>query len=362
MITVRATIILLLSLLFIQVLPGEITATYTPANSIYLQKGDEVMVLPNTPAGTFPADKYVIYLGTINIYKGSNDTYYRPRLFNYFNSNKIYVYGPHVGWSKDHSFFMVYAKNSMRNDAFEIYINNKEAILHDWSDTPITSNPFIVDLFLVSHEPTSRFDVNGTYYIPEGTLGSFNIVVNSDGAYGGQIYVPINGQTIPPDGAPPPTTTPITGGGIGAPIPGIPVGEEPEPLMFQVDIIDYCPFNLNQAFSQTGVKVATTTITVHNGQQGENYNIKIRFTNPQNSPNFTLRPPNKTYGYDIPYKLQFGNKSNIVGGELYDWENLSFGGDNSRDIYVYEVNKSKADLAPAGEFVDTIQVEIFNTN
>ena len=357
----RLISILFISLFLIQVLPSAITATYTPASSIYLQKGNEVST-PNTPLGTFASNVMVMYLGTITITKGANETYYIPLLVNYFTADHIYVHGPHKGWTQQYSEFQVHAKNSMQSQANKIWLADTTTPLYNWSKTPITDNPYIVDLFLVSLQPPSRFDEDGLYSIPAGSLGSFNITVYRDSNQNILEYISVNGQNVPPGGGPPASTTPIPGAGVGAEIPGIPVGEEPLPLMFQVDIQPHSPFNLNQAYGDTGVKVATTQIFVINGQEGTNYNLKIKFTNPQNSSNFTLRPAESPYGYAIPYKMRFGTQDDVKGGTLYDWNNLSPTGNNYREIYVYKVDEAAVGHAPAGVFEDTILVEIFNNN
>jgi hypothetical protein len=352
--------LLLLSLFLGSTVFGVITATYSAAPYITLKKGNEVST-PNTPAGTFSSGNMVIYLGTISITKGAGDKYYRPLLENYFTVDPIYIYGPHAGWQQNYSEFQVYAKNSMQGQANKIWLADQETPLYNWSNTEITNNPFVVDLFLVSIAEAFRFDENATYSMLPGTLGSFNIKVSITTNYVEQ-YISVNNQSIPPGGSPPADPIPIPEDGPGAPIPEIPVGDPPQPLMFQINIIDDSPFILSQAYGNTGVKVATTEVIVVNGEAGQTYGVQVKFTNPQNATTFSLRPKDKPNGYAIPYRLKFGSINNVVGNSLYDWNNLSPTSINSREIKVYDVSETAVSNAPSGVFEDTILVEIFSTN
>jgi hypothetical protein len=141
---------------------GTIAATYTPASYLNFKKGDEVSRLPATPLGTFSSTKLVAYLGTIVITRDVSDAYYRPVLVNYDSVQAIYVRGPLSGWGGGihDTQFNVYAKNSMRNEAHPLWLHDTEANLYsdNWNLNPqITDNPFIIDLFLVSHQPASLY-------------------------------------------------------------------------------------------------------------------------------------------------------------------------------------------------------------
>lgn len=356
---------LLLGVLLGSTLFGAITATYSPASYLNFKRGDEVSRLPATPLGTFSSDRLVAYLGTIIITRDGGDAYYRPVLVNYDNAAAIYVRGPLSGWGggiHDTQFY-VYAKNTMRSEAHPLWLAQSEANLYndDWNLNPqITDNPFIVDLFLVSHHPASLYIEDESYTLPQGALGSFNVKVSIDSNHSNQEFVPVNGQSIPPDGTPPADPIPIPEAGSGAPIPEIPYGDDPLPIMFQINIIENSPFVLTQAYNND-VKVATAELIVVNGEEGQTYSVEIKFTNPQNSNTFSLRPKDKPNGYAIPYRLKFGSINNVVGNTLYDWDSLSPVGVNSKDIKIYDISKTVVDNAPAGIFEDTILVEIFST-
>ncbi len=305
------------------------------------------------------------YLGTIVITRDVSDAYYRPVLVNYDSVQAIYVRGPLSGWGGGihDTQFNVYAKNSMRNEAHPLWLHDTEANLYsdNWNLNPqITDNPFIIDLFLVSHQPASLYIENESYTLASGALGSFNVKVSQDSDHNNRVFVPVNGQNIPPGGAPPADPIPIPEAGSGTPIPDIPYGDDPVPVMFQINILENSPFVLSQAYNND-VKVATAELIVVNGESGQTYGVEVKFTNPQNANTFSLRPQDKPNGYAIPYRLKFGSINNVVGNTLYDWNNLSPTGGNSRDIKVYDISRSVVENAPAGTFEDTILVEIFST-
>lgn len=342
-----------------------ITATYTPASSLIFKLGNEISVSPNTPAGTFSSSKLVAYVGSVVITKSSNaDRYWRPLLQNSGSTDFIDVYGKLNGWGgQGTTQFGVYVKNSIKNTPFAIWLGDSEGALHPWNEqnTEIVDNPFYADLFLVSGQPSSLYIEDETYTVVNGTLGSFNILVSTDSNFtpAGDEYISVNGQTIPENGQPPADPIPIPEAGPGAPIPEIPYGEEPEPLSYSLNIVNKSPFLLSGAYNGS-VNVATTELTISNGEQGQQYAVQIKFTNPQNIQNFTLRPDGNINGYPIPYRMRFGNQ-NIKGGSLYDWVDLN-NGINQEDIYIYDVDPEDVAMAPAGAFKDTILVEIFSPN
>jgi hypothetical protein len=364
--TIKRSIFLLLILFIVSHSAfSVITATYTPASSLVFKLGNEISVPPNTPAGTFPSSKLVAYIGSVVITKSSdNDRYWRPLLENNGSTNHIDVYGKLNGWGgQGTTQFDVYVKNSIKNTPFKIWLGDSEAALHPWdeSSTEIVANPFYADLFLVSGQPSSLYIEDETYTVVNGTFGSFNILVSTDSNFTqeGDEYVSVNGQTVPENGQPPADPIPIPEAGPGAPIPEIPYGEEPLPLGYSLNIINKSPFLISGAYNGN-VNVATAELAISNGEQGQQYEVQVKFTNPQNLPNFTLRPDGNINGYPIPYKMRFGNE-NIIGSSLMDWKNLN-NGINQKDIYVYDVNPNDVSMAPAGTFKDTILVEIFSSN
>lgn len=359
----RVLFFLLFTLVIIPNLFSVITATYTPASTVFFKKGQEVYT-PNTPAGSFSNNYLFAHIGTITIFKGPNDRYWDPMLVNINTAGTIAFVGPIIGWGSGDSLteLYVHGKSSMQSAPVAYWLSQETWALESWYGVEITDNPYVVDLFLRSHYDPSKYDENAIYSIPAGELGSFNIKVTTDLDRKVTEYISINGQTIPPGGGPPATPVPIPEGGPGAPITNIPIGDIPLPLTFHISIRNESPFNLNHAYGSNGVKVATTEVVIANGEVGKNYNLKVKFTNPQNVSTFTLRPKDVPNGYAIPYKLRFGNINNISGGTLYDWNNLITTNVNSREIMVYDLNESAAGNAPAGVFEDTITVEIITTN
>jgi hypothetical protein len=364
--TIKRSIFLLLILFIVSHSAfSVITATYTPASSLVFKLGNEISVPPNTPAGTFSSSKLVAYLGSIKITKSSgSDHYYRPLTVNYGTANEFTVSGRITQWGGGvhETGFYTYVKNSMIAQPYRIHLGDSQGALYDWQlRNEITANPFIVDIFLVSHFDSYYYIEDEIYTIVSGTLGSFNILVSTDSDFTkeGEIYISINGQEVPQGGEPPADPIPIPGGGHGAPIPEIPYGEEPLPLGYSLNIINKSPFLISGAYNGN-VNVATAELALSNGEQGQQYEVQVKFTNPQNLPNFTLRPDGNINGYPIPYKMRFGNE-NIIGSSLMDWKNLN-NGINQKDIFVYDVNPNDVSMAPAGPFKDTILVEIFSSN
>ncbi len=361
----RVLFFIIIALVLTQALFGAITATYVPANPVYFKKGNEIST-PNTPAGSFPSNRLVAHLGTVTIFKGPNDRYWDPFLVNINTVDNVSFIGPYISWDGEYreqtTQLTIHGKSSMQSSPIDYWLSDDEWPLQSWYGTEITDNPYVVDFFLKSRKEASDYDENGIYTIPPGELGSFNIKVTTDLDRKIEKYISINGQEIPPGGQPPATSVPIPEGGPGAPITDIPIGDVPLPLMYHIIIRNESPFDLNHSYNSTGVKVATTEVVIGGGEAGVYHNLQVRFTNPQNSPDFTLRPKGNLYGYSIPYSLRFGDISGIKGGTLYDWNNILSNSSNFKEIQIYNVDKSKADLAPAGIFEDTITVEILTTN
>ncbi len=339
---------ILFSLILTQALFSDITATYVPANPVYFKKGGEIST-PNTPAGSFSNNYLIAHLGTVKITKGPNDRYWDPFLENIVIADHIDFVGPIVGWGGGDSVteLYVHGKSSMQNAPVAYWLSQERWPMQAWEGTEITDNPFVVDFFLRSHYDPSRYDENANYSIPAGELGSFNIKVTTDLPNKVKQYISVNGQEIPPGGQPPAVPVPIPEGGPGAPITDIPIGDIPLPLTYHIFIRNESPFDLNHTYNSTGVKVATTEVVIGNGEAGVNYNLQIKFTNPQNSPDFTLRPQDRPTGYSIPYNLRFGDINGIRGGTLYNWNGLLSTHVNTKEIKIYNVDKSRADQAPA---------------
>lgn len=355
---------ILFSLILTQALFSAITATYVPANPVYFKKGNEIST-PTTPAGSFSSNDLVAYIGTIKILKEPNDRYWDPFLVNINTASHVSFVGPFFGWgggAVTSTQLKIIGKSSMQNSPVDYWLSQETWPLEGWYGTEITDNPYVVDIFLKSTHNSSLFDENAIYSIPAGELGSFNIKVTTDLDRGTERYISVNGQEIPPGGQPPATSVPIPEGGPGAPITDIPIGDIPLPLTYHINIRNESPFDLNHTYNSTGVKVATTEVVIGNGEAGVNYNLQIKFTNPQNSPDFTLRPQDRPTGYSIPYNLRFGDINGIKGGTLYNWNGLLSTHVNTKEIKIYNVDKSRADQAPAGIFEDTITVEIITTN
>ena len=350
----------LLFLCSILMLFGALSATYTPQPYLAFKLGNEVST-PNTPAGSFSSNRLVAHLGTIVITATEGSPIIHPRMVNYNGSNHLWLAGPMPAWGPGDqiSQFNVWAKTSFITQPFELWLGSSEMSLNGGSQEVITQNPFIVDLFLGSHQPSSLYVKDAIYTISSGSFGSFNIKVLESKKPWKEAYVPVNNQTMPPGGGPPATPIPIPEGGPGAPIPEIPYGDIPEttPVSYGLTIIEDGSFDLDQAcgYNQS-VQVATAHMTVSHGEANKKYKVDIIFRNVENSPTFTLKGEDSNHGYEIPYALMFGGEP-VTGGDVNEWYTLDNGA-NQRTIAVTGINRNTADGAPADNYKDTIYVEV----
>ncbi|MFA7672149.1 MAG: hypothetical protein WCY53_07850, partial [Sphaerochaetaceae bacterium] len=211
---IKRFMFLLIMLLFAsQNMFAVITATYEPVSVFSFKLGNQISVPPNVPAGTFSSNNLVAHLGTIKIYKGSGDKYYRPLMFNHNSSNHFYFRGLVNAWQieEQDTSFEVWAKNSMLSEPYKLWLSNESAPLYAWvNDVEITPNPYIVDLFLVSSREASFYIPNATYTLVSGSLGSFNIRVLLIPTGGWlEEFISVNGQTVPSGGGEPSNPVPI---------------------------------------------------------------------------------------------------------------------------------------------------------
>lgn len=356
----RYALATLILLTVVSALFGALSATYTPVDVLFFKLGNEVST-PNTPAGTFGSNRLVAYMGTIVITATGGSPILNPHLMNYNGANHIWLSGPMPTWGQGDqvSQFNVWAKTTFNSTPFELWLGNTEMFLNVGGPTEITQNPFIIDLFLASHQPSSLYVKDAIYRITGGSFGSFNIRVLESKNVWKEIYVPFNGQTLPPGGGPPATSIPIPAGGPGAPLPEIPYGEIPEvspELTYGLTIITEPPFLTSSAYTPNSAKVATAQLFINGGQQNTTYKVDITFRNAANSPSFNLRLDGDPDGYAIPYALLFGNEE-MTGGTATRWTPLS-NGENLRDISVRILSPTTAQAAPSGSFQDVIYVEV----
>lgn len=212
-----------------------------------------------------------------------------------------------------------------------------------------------IKLYLVSWETNMNAiaRLGSSYVLTSNNLGTFNIATAKSGSgyYNGFSYASINGQTVPANGAP------STGQAYSNTlITSIPYGAAPPQAEYLLSIIDENSFTITSAYGGLSTRIARAKLFLSNTQPNQQYGIDIMFSNRINSAHFALHLDNDQSLYAIPYTLLF-NGQEVEGGKSIRWEDL-VSDDNFKDIMITKVDSTKADMAPAGEYFDTITVTI----
>ncbi|HKM05959.1 MAG TPA: hypothetical protein VJ869_03125 [Sphaerochaeta sp.] len=344
--------IFLLLLLSLTVLHAAITVSYVPQTHLIFRKGNEVPTSSFNPTG-FSASKFVAHLGTITIHT-NGEPIVRPILVGYGTSNDFTFTGPlSQNWADTRTGFQIDGVATNKRTPFPIWFGDSEFILDDGT---IYENPYVVDIYLRSNHNSSLYMLGASYTMVVGSLGSFNIKMKNINNWD-YYYVPINGQTIPTNGAPPATPVPLPVGGSGVPIPSVPYGDEPPlDVIYGLSILDNVPVNLEQAYSKP-VKIATAQMLLENAVQTETYGVEISFTNNKSGSDFKLHLDGLQNLHAIPYKLRFLEQE-VIKGSRIEWEPLSIPL-TTQNIYITDINQTEAKKALSGTYTETIWVEIF---
>lgn len=359
-------LILCFSLFFAaQTLSAEVVVTYVPESSLTFEK----------KAFQNGSMKFMVKLGTLT-FNDTDNSFFDPTLFSIDTPIQFGFTGPVTWWSDangkvwDAEETLFQMASYCENNQTWSWLNQAdfENSLASWANGSVKFNPFIVSLYLVSEQgadiyPDSTDTVTGcdtSYTLTTGTLGGFNIVVanNNSGHYSGYEYISVNGQELPEDGSAPASDTAYLVGGGTTPPPIIyPDSDEPIPdVEYLLSILDVTQFTISDAFEYGKAKVAEASLTLNNSQLDTNYGVKITFTNTLDSTYFCLHLNGQVNLYSIPYTLLFGGEE-VEAGVPIDWSSLT-AGDNLKEIEVTNINEARADVAPAGDYSDTIIVNI----
>lgn len=280
-------------------LPAEITVTYVPKSYFNFKKGSEIQT-NLTPLGTFSADKLVAHLGTLTI-TAVDEQLRRPLIHPYGFTTNLFLTGPFTDWGggDQSTEFYLWAYSSVSPTPFTLWLHTTDALV-DYSENIINVNPFVVDIFLVSHWSSSLYEVGSSYVLSPGSLlGSFNVSTLVIGPQGSRtdVFRPVNGQEIPSPTTPPSDPIPIVGSGEPGfpptPPPPIIYGEDPPDPEYLLTIVQADDtFEIEDAYiGKPPVEIARLQLTLHH-VTAANPKVDISFASTVNASGFLLRPWN----------------------------------------------------------------------
>jgi len=346
------TLMLIVLILLPFSIGAAITVTYEPNTALHFELGSPPM---NTA-------KLVAHIGTLTFTTTGNSKLYDPFLTTTAMTFQFKFTGP-IAWSThwqtglpDYqnaaSLFYLYAV-STANGRAESNVLDRSGQAHPLRTgiPEITTNPFVVKLYVQSDADGFRYQPGGNYVLTEGVLGGFQIVVaNTAGGYysGGRTNTSVNGAS-------PTANTPILAPGTNPSEPII-YGDPPQQVIHDFQIINKQTINLTNAVGNLKAKVAEAQITVSNGQANKNYDVNVIFTNQANTNPFRMVMQNVNNPPSIPYSLYFNNRT-VTPGDIIPWTGLKNGTKNL-DIQVTGVSTNDANLALSGSYKDVIVVNV----
>ena len=349
--------LLILSLIILS-LPSAIIATYTPASSLSFTTG-------TTP---FSATDFVAHLGTLTITATAGEPLYQPSLVNVQISNTFQFTGPVTWWSQGNPPVPVYQNQStvfyFAAVTTELGVTSYRKLWGSGGTAPLTTTEgdlgvsvFEVRFYFLSDQAASIYKPGALYTMTSGTIGSFNVAVapNDQGIYNQQsnnIYVSINGQTIPPGGGPPQDPPTVIPPGT----PALPYGDPPDNATYGFSILEEQAFSLPDGYQASTTKIASAQLNLSDTLVGRTYGVDITFSKLPGSTSFALRPTGSPSVYAIPYQLKFLGQA-VVKDVSMPWTPLS-DGVNTQNIYITGISSVVAKAAPSGDYMDTIVVTI----
>lgn len=350
---VRTLYITIFLLFCMSTLFAQILVKYQPVNSLVFEIG-------STPL--FPDRNMIAHIGTMTFSSSDNSALFDPTFMQVSHvSNGITFSGERYSHTENGiakynpgSFgFRIVAVTTFTGGEF-----TKKDITSS-PGTPMIPNSSgnqlgkIIDikLYLVSWESNMNAiaKLGSSYMLTSNNLENFNIAIAKSGSgfYNGYNYAKINRQPVPGSPPEPFFETPIT---------SIPYGSGPPEEVFQLFIEDEQQFTITEAYGGGSTTIAKARIAIANKQQNTPYGITIMFSNRQGSPQFNLHLDNNLGLYSIPYTLLF-NGEEVQNDKPISWLNI-VEAESSKDIKITKVDGAKADMAPAGNYFDTIKVTI----
>lgn len=328
-----------------------ITATYMAQSPLVFERG-------TPPLNT---NKLVAHVGTIVISTDGNQLFH-PNLVNINLSTSFGFSGP-ITWSNNwqtgepeytvmETYFTLYAVSTARG------VTQVNPLWESDGSQPLRTEggninvrTLEVKIYLVSDQDYFRYQYGASYPLTTGSMEGFSLGVanNGSGYYDGNI-TPISVNNNPAG-----TTTPMLSGGSTTPNP-LPYGPPILQPVYALSIIDENRFTITDAYGGLSTRIARANLHLSNAQANGQYGIDVVFSNKAKSPQFTLHLDGNPNLYSIPYFLLF-NGQEVEGGKPIRWSNLVPNA-NYKDISITKVNALRAEMAPAGDYFDTITVTI----
>lgn len=328
-----------------------ITAEYTAQSPLVFERG----------APPLNTNKLVAHIGTLVISTEGNQLF-SPNLVNINLSTTFGFTGP-ITWSNDYltgepiyqpleTFFTLYAVSTAKGvtQANPLWEGDGTQPLRTEGGN-INVRTLEVKLYLVSDQDYFRYQYGASYPLTTGSMEGFSLGVANNGSG----YWEGNSTPISVNGDPPGTTTPMLESGTTQPEP-LPYGPPILQVGYALSIIDENKFTITNAYGGLSTPIAKASLMLSNAQANGQYGIDVVFSNRAKSPQFTLHLDGNPSLYAIPYTLLF-NGQEVEGGKPIRWSNLVSNA-NYKDIKITKVSAERADMAPAGDYFDTITVTI----
>ncbi len=302
---IRRILVLLVILHSLTFLPlsAEIVATYAPSPSLSFTTGSSPFATTDFVAHTITAT--------------AGEQLYQPSLVNVQISNTFQFTGP-VTWSNHwQTGLPVYQTQStifhFAAVTTELGVTGYRKLWGNGGTAPLSTTEnalsvpvFEVKFYFLSDHEASHYQPGAVYTMTGGTIGSFNVAVAPDdqGIYhqiGNNIYVSIDGQTIPPGGDPPQNPSTVIPPGT----PALPYGDPPDNATYGFSIIDEQTFSMPDGYVANTTLIAKAQLNLSNALVAHTYGVDIKFSKLSGSSAFSLQPNGNLLGYPIPYQLKF---------------------------------------------------------
>jgi hypothetical protein len=355
----KFSIFLVTLVLMVAIVPvgAEVTATYVQTPTLYFTKG----------ASPFSTTQFVAHLGTLSIFSSTNKMF-SPSLFNLTASNTISFTGP-ITWSNDwQTGLPIYTNSSTTGKIVAVTkYNGNTDIIELWGDSttqPLTTTKgnlntslFVADFYILGHQSASIYKPGGLYPLDTTTPWTFNVGVakNGSGSYYDNLdFVSVNGVSLPSNGNPP---TPVTvNSNQFNPVPYDDPDNTYSAPDYLLTILEDGQFTVDNALGTKTTKAAKAQVLLSNSTEGTSYGVYITFKDNNNDSSFSLGLDGSKSVYAIGYTLKF--LSEVVQGNVpILWDNMAEG-INQQDIIITGIDAQEAELAPAGDYSDTLTVTI----
>jgi hypothetical protein len=355
----KFSLYLIALILMVAIVPvgAEVTATYVQAPSLYFTKG----------SSPFSTTQFVAHLGTLSIFSSTNKMF-TPSLFNLTASNTVSFTGP-ITWSNDwQTGLPVYTNSSTTGKIVAVtQYNGNTNIIDIWGNSttqPLTTTNgnlntslFVADFYILSYQSSSIYKPGALYPLDTATQWTFNVGVaknGSGGYYNNLDFVSVNGVPLPSNGNPP---SPVTvNSNQFNPLPYDDPDSPYSPANYLLTILEDGQFAVDNALGTKTTKAAKAQVLVSNTSDGGAYGVYITFKDNNNDSSFSLGLDGSKSIYTIGYTLKF--LSEVVEGNVPILWNTMKEGINQEEITITGIDAQEAELAPAGDYSDTLTVTI----